>query len=131
MSDKPIFATNSNGSFIAGYQAEGVQRGRGTGDFRMLDELKLKWGEAGDLLRMVPGTRIGVPVGINAYQLMDANEGDRGLLPMIVAAPDMLAMLEELQYSDYGQCRECAGWKDSHTANCRLAALLKRARGES
>lgn len=63
------------------------------------------------------------------------------VLSLIAAAPEMLEMLEELEWRypipgtmisvDNAVCLMCSARRpEEHTPDCRLAALLKKARGE-
>jgi hypothetical protein len=56
--------------------------------------------------------------------------------PLIAAAPEMLAMLRELEWAasadgGWSCCPVCFGLKgrETHDADCRLAALLAKAEG--
>lgn len=56
---------------------------------------------------------------------------------LIAAVPDMLAMLEELEWSDFDQRSECfvcplclSSQDEGHDADCKLGNLLKRIKGE-
>lgn len=60
-----------------------------------------------------------------------AEEEHNANVRLIAEAPEMLAMLEELEWSDVVWCSVCGqGRKDGHAENCTLGSLLQRIRGE-
>lgn len=61
----------------------------------------------------------------------DGNAGEETLTEanalLIAAAPDMLAMLEELEYTRGCPCQICHQYQhQNHAADCKLDNLLKR-----
>jgi hypothetical protein len=64
---------------------------------------------------------------IEVFDEVDDGWANRG--PLIAAAPAMLALLEEV---DNGMdCDFCEFRNQTHRPDCRLAAVLKAARGEA
>ena len=73
--------------------------------------------------------------GDNEY-CFSGSEEQQANATLIAAAPELLSMLEELEWADYrceglSKCPACQSAKyRGHAKNCELAALIRKAKGE-
>jgi|LGOV01.1.fsa_nt_gb hypothetical protein len=81
--------------------------------------------DAGD-----PTPRIIVQTTISGECGLYDGNADEANARLIAAAPDMLAMLEELEWFRASLCMTCGNFKfDDHEPDCKLGNLLKKVKG--